>query len=67
MADIASDFNVADASEFNLDDWIEKGRKVPTPNHFPTGLALLDITRWNPPGCQSPLHSYHQAGRKGTK
>ena len=35
-----SDSDIEDTSQFNPEDWIGKGRNVPAPNDFPTGLAL---------------------------
>lgn len=35
-----SDIEDTSSSQFNLEDWIGKGRIVPVPDDFPTGLAL---------------------------
>ena len=45
MAASTSDSDIEDISQFNLEDWIGKGRNVPAPNDFPTGLALYLTSR----------------------
>ena len=59
MADTTFDSAIEDAVPFNPTDWISKGRKVPVPNDFPTGLALylvslaeipIDVSRRHMPG-----------------
>lgn len=39
MTDVASDSDIEEASQFNPEDWIGKGREVPSAD-FSTGLAL---------------------------